>query len=394
MRRAALKPHAPFHYTVQEIVLFLLVQSFHIVDDGRGVIGRSGSRCVVVFFFLFVALTSLAFRPGLNHSRPLCPPPRPSAPFAAAAAATILDWTILCLVTLAAVLEGPALIQPLLAFFLAQTSANLSSASGLLFSERDHVDVHGIWVSLRLPTLWLSRGSHRRFWRVLRKSPPSGPRLANTILRCWTLRRAAARHLSMVVGIGSRWRIVQCEPFRRPCLSISNDPLAFLSQPALSRRATYGLIFFPIVDHIIAQDPLKRSINTMRPGAYVPITRVDFKVQDNFIIRLVGIHGSKVEIVRFVVSSYSNAVGEDLCVIFFIFFAFRNLTITSAVVVCYFCQLSLAVPGHPYRLTYTSSLLERRVLLRNTIMSYIGLRTQLGTTRQLLQFVGTVTFMR
>jgi len=119
MRRAALKIHAAFHYTVQQIVLFLLIQNLHIVDNGRGVVGRSGSRCVVVSFFLFVALTFLAFRSGLDDLRPFCPPPRPSAPFTAAAA-TILDWTILCLVTLAAALEVPALIQSLLAFFLAQ----------------------------------------------------------------------------------------------------------------------------------------------------------------------------------------------------------------------------------------------------------------------------------
>jgi len=83
MRRAAIKPHATFHYTVQEIVLFLLVQSLHIVDNGCGVVGRSGSRCVVIPFFLFVALTFLAFRSGLNDSRSFCPPPQPSAPFAA-----------------------------------------------------------------------------------------------------------------------------------------------------------------------------------------------------------------------------------------------------------------------------------------------------------------------
>jgi len=86
MRRAALKTHAAFHYTVQEIVLFLLVQSLHIVDNGRGVVGRSGSRCVVVTFFLFVALTFLAFRSasGLDNSRrsvlpldPLLPSPPP-----------------------------------------------------------------------------------------------------------------------------------------------------------------------------------------------------------------------------------------------------------------------------------------------------------------------------
>ena len=84
MRRAALKPYATFHYTVQEIVLFLLVQSLHMVDNGRGVVGRSESRCVAVSLFLFVGLTLLAFRSGLGTSPPHCPPPRPSAPFAAA----------------------------------------------------------------------------------------------------------------------------------------------------------------------------------------------------------------------------------------------------------------------------------------------------------------------
>jgi len=164
---------------------------------------------------------------------------------------------------------------------------------------------------------------------VLRKSPPCDPRLANTTLRRWTLRRAAACHLSTVVGIGSRWRIVQCKPFGRPCLSISNDPLASFSQPAFSRRATYGLIFFHVVNKIIiAQDPLKRFINTIRPGAYAPITKVDPKVLDTFIIRLVGMCGSEVETVRLLRAL--NAVGEDLCVIFF-FFSFLNLTITSAV---------------------------------------------------------------
>jgi len=73
--------------------------------------------------------------------------------------------------------------------------------------------------------------------------------------------------------------IIQCKPFRRPCSNTSNDPLASLSQPAFSRRTTYGLIFFHVVDKIIiAQDPLKRFIKTIRPGAYAPITEVDFKV--------------------------------------------------------------------------------------------------------------------
>ena len=63
--------------------------------------------------------------------------------------------------------------------------------------------------------------------------------------------------------------------------------------------------------------------------------------------------------------------------------------IMSAAAVCYLCQLSLIVPGQPHHLVYTSLLLERRILLRNTIMSYIGPRTLLGTIQRLLRFVGT-----
>ena len=81
MRRAALKTDATFHYTVQEIVLFLLVQSLHIVDNGREVVGRSGSRCVVISFFLFVALTFLV--PSARSVLPfncLLPSPSPTPP--------------------------------------------------------------------------------------------------------------------------------------------------------------------------------------------------------------------------------------------------------------------------------------------------------------------------
>jgi len=50
------------------------------------------------------------------------------------------------------------------------------------------------------------------------------------------------------------------------------------------------LIFFHAVDKIIiAQDSLKRFINTIRPGAYTSVTEVDFKVLDDFAIRPVGV---------------------------------------------------------------------------------------------------------
>jgi hypothetical protein len=65
---------------------------------------------------------------------------------------------------------------------------------------------------------------------------------------------------------------------------------------------------------IIAQDSLKRFINTICPGSYASLTKVDFKALDRFMIKPLGIYGSKVEIVRFLRSL--NAVNEDMCVDF------------------------------------------------------------------------------
>ena len=63
---------------------------------------------------------------------------------------------------------------------------------------------------------------------------------------------------------------------------------------------------------IIAQDPLKRFINAICPGSYASVTKVDFKTLDNFMIKPLGVYGSKVEIVRFLRSL--GAVNEDMCV--------------------------------------------------------------------------------
>ena len=69
---------------------------------------------------------------------------------------------------------------------------------------------------------------------------------------------------------------------------------------------------------IIAQDSLKRFINTICPESYASLTKVDFKALDRFTIKPLGIYGSKVEIVRFLRSL--NAVNEDMCVDFPFFF--------------------------------------------------------------------------
>ncbi|KAF8549816.1 hypothetical protein OG21DRAFT_1447416 [Imleria badia] len=66
----------------------------------------------------------------------------------------------------------------------------------------------------------------------------------------------------------------------------------------ISERGTSGL-----VDKIIiAQDSLKRFLNEISPGAYMSLTKVDFKALDRFQVKPIGIYGSKVEIVRFLVS--------------------------------------------------------------------------------------------
>ncbi|KAK0446846.1 hypothetical protein EV421DRAFT_1707226 [Armillaria borealis] len=51
---------------------------------------------------------------------------------------------------------------------------------------------------------------------------------------------------------------------------------------------------------IIAQDSLKLFANDKSPGAYVSLTKVDFNVLDRFVIKPVGVYGSKEEIIRFI----------------------------------------------------------------------------------------------
>jgi hypothetical protein len=72
---------------------------------------------------------------------------------------------------------------------------------------------------------------------------------------------------------------------------------------------------------IIAQDSLKRFINTICPESYASLTRVDFKALDRFTIKPLGIYGSKVEIVRFLRTL--NAVNEDMCVDYPLFLSSR-----------------------------------------------------------------------
>lgn len=49
---------------------------------------------------------------------------------------------------------------------------------------------------------------------------------------------------------------------------------------------------------IIAQDTLRDFINTVCPGAYSSLTKVNFKALDNLIVKPIGVYGSKQEIVK------------------------------------------------------------------------------------------------
>ncbi|KAF8267054.1 hypothetical protein EI94DRAFT_1830340 [Lactarius quietus] len=61
---------------------------------------------------------------------------------------------------------------------------------------------------------------------------------------------------------------------------------------------------------IVAQDSLQRFINTISPGVYASITKVDFKILNQFSIKPLGIYGCRDEIVRLLQSF--GAVDEEL----------------------------------------------------------------------------------
>ena len=76
--------------------------------------------------------------------------------------------------------------------------------------------------------------------------------------------------------------------------------------------------FVIVVDKvIIANDSLKRFINTIRPEFYASLSKVNFKALDHFMIKPLGIYGPKVGIVRFLRSS--NAVNAT-CAWTFLFY--------------------------------------------------------------------------
>jgi hypothetical protein len=50
---------------------------------------------------------------------------------------------------------------------------------------------------------------------------------------------------------------------------------------------------------VIAQKSLQAFINALSPGAYSSITKINFKILDDLLLKPIGIYGSREEIVRF-----------------------------------------------------------------------------------------------
>ena len=74
---------------------------------------------------------------------------------------------------------------------------------------------------------------------------------------------------------------------------------------------------------IIAQESLQEFINALSPGAYSSITKVNFKILDNVVLKPFGVYGSKDEIVRFL--REINAVDDNTYVL--LFSCFGGLTL-------------------------------------------------------------------
>ena len=64
---------------------------------------------------------------------------------------------------------------------------------------------------------------------------------------------------------------------------------------------------------IISQNSLEAFINSVCPGAYASMTKVDFKALDSYVIKPVGVYGSKKEIVQILLEL--AAIDETTCVI-------------------------------------------------------------------------------
>jgi hypothetical protein len=61
---------------------------------------------------------------------------------------------------------------------------------------------------------------------------------------------------------------------------------------------------------IIAANGLKDLINSLYSGAYVTLTKVDFKALDSLSVRPIGVYGDRSEIIKFLLSL--NVINQKL----------------------------------------------------------------------------------
>jgi hypothetical protein len=64
---------------------------------------------------------------------------------------------------------------------------------------------------------------------------------------------------------------------------------------------------------VVAQESLQAFINELSPGAYSSITKVNFRILDDLLLKPIGVYGSKEELVRLLCEM--DAVDAEMCVI-------------------------------------------------------------------------------
>jgi hypothetical protein len=87
-------------------------------------------------------------------------------------------------------------------------------------------------------------------------------------------------------------------------------------------------------------DKTKASSNTMCPGAYAFVTKVDLKALDQYIIKPVGVYGSKTNCTF----AAANVVDEDICVFLVLEIFLANHALRARLLL-----VSMVIPGRLYR---------------------------------------------
>ncbi|KAF8483073.1 hypothetical protein JB92DRAFT_3033330 [Gautieria morchelliformis] len=90
-----------------------------------------------------------------------------------------------------------------------------------------------------------------------------------------------------------------------PSLDLADKIKGYRLLELISEQASNGLVN----KVIISPEPLSRFINYVSPGAYASLTHVDFAALDQFLIKPIGVYGSKSQIVRLLLEI--KAVDED-----------------------------------------------------------------------------------